>query len=134
MVTTACHCHWAQALPRAPFSWAVTAHVRHDVAIGSLLCNMTAHSLQTELSVTRGEVAQRNTELSILQADHEALVRSKTATVNKLEAECAHSQSKLADLLADKAIAQNRIRALEHDKCQLCVQVCNESKLTGAAC
>ena len=59
----------------------------------------------------------------MLRADHEALSRSKKASADRLEAEFAELQSKVADLLADKAIAQNRNRALEHDKCQLCVQV-----------
>jgi hypothetical protein len=119
-----------------------TPRCRHEYSIRlpwlrmlwkALLRRNSVPCLQTELSVAKGEVAQRNTELSMLRADHEALVRSKNATTSRLEGEFAELQSKVADLLADKAIAQNRICSLEHDKCQLCVQV-RERMLPTTTC
>jgi hypothetical protein len=83
--------------------------------------------LQTELSVARGEAAQSNTKFEMLKADYEALNRNKIACAEVLEREVSELQAKLADSLAEKAATQIRLHELEHDKCQLCVQVCTWS-------
>ena len=59
----------------------------------------------------------------MLRADYEALVRGKTQAMDGLEREVSELQCKLADTLAEKTSLQHSLRGLEHDKCQLCVQV-----------
>jgi hypothetical protein len=87
----------------------------------------TPQLLQTELSVARGETAQSNTKFEMLKADYEALNRNRLACAEALEREVSELQAKVADSLAEKAVTQIRLRELEHDKCQLCVQVCTWS-------
>lgn len=79
--------------------------------------------MQAELNVARGEIAQSSTRFEMLKADFEAMQSSRQTTQDELEREVSELHARLADSLGEKAGMQGRVRELEHDKCQLCIQV-----------
>lgn len=79
--------------------------------------------MQNELAVSRGEAARNSSDLELAKADQQALLRSKELSTEALEANLTELQRTTANLLAEKAALQNQVRALEGEKCQLCVQV-----------
>ena len=82
-----------------------------------------AASMQHELGVARNDALRTATDLDTARGEQHTLLRGNKLAKEAAEQEVATLQRTTTDLLADKAVLQDKIRALEQDKCQLCTQV-----------
>lgn len=79
--------------------------------------------MQHELGVARNDALRTATDLDTARGEQHTLLRSGKLAKDAAEQEVVTLQRTTTDLLADKAVLQDKIRALEQDKCELCAQV-----------